>query len=221
MKIGIIGKGTVGKAVYDGLEFLGHQMSFFDPAYEGSKLTDILATEVVFISVPTNQLPNGDCDISIVEKVLSELNDIKYLGLIAIKSTVVPGTCDLVSKKYPNLQICSVPEFLRAKAALTDFTENHDLLIIGSHREKDYDLIKKAISDEMKLLRVLGGHGVNVARVMHPGIIEIMYPPMSGTEFQCVVTEYSHVGYLDKYMQNYLAGTFICYLIVFSLNAHI
>ena len=32
MKIGIIGRGTVGKAVYEGLSHLGHKMSFFDPA---------------------------------------------------------------------------------------------------------------------------------------------------------------------------------------------
>lgn len=144
MKIGIIGRGTVGKAVYDGLEFLGHQMCFFDPAYPDSKLADVLDAEVVFVSVPTNQLPNGDCDTSIVEQVVSELNQSNYQGLVAIKSTVVPGTSDRLSIEFPNLRICSVPEFLRAKMALTDFTENHDLLIIGSTREEDYDIVKKA-----------------------------------------------------------------------------
>jgi len=144
MKIGIIGRGTVGQAVYDGLEFLGHAMSFFDPAYEGSQLDHVLDTEVVFVSVPTNQLPNGDCDTSIVEQVVAELNTANYQGLVAIKSTVVPGTCDRIGAAYPNLRICSVPEFLRAKMALTDFTENHDLLIIGSTREQDYDIVKRA-----------------------------------------------------------------------------
>jgi nucleotide sugar dehydrogenase len=143
MKIGIIGRGTVGKAVYDGLDFLGHTMSFFDPAYEGSKLADVLNTEVVFVSVPTNQLPNGDCDTSIVEQVVAELNTAQYQGLIAIKSTVVPGTSQRLSEQYPNLKICSVPEFLRAKTALADFVYNHDLLIIGSNREQDFDLIEK------------------------------------------------------------------------------
>jgi len=144
MKIGIIGRGTVGSAVYDGLDFLGHQMSFFDPAYKGSTLADVLEAEVVFVSVPTNQLPNGDCDTSIVENVIEELNVAKYKGLIAIKSTVVPGTSDRLSSAFPDLRICSVPEFLRAKMALTDFTENHDLLIIGSTREEDYEIVKKA-----------------------------------------------------------------------------
>ena len=68
MKIGIIGRGTVGKAVYEGLQYLGHDMCFFDPAYEGSTLQDVLDAECVFLSVPTNQAPTGDCDTSIVDR---------------------------------------------------------------------------------------------------------------------------------------------------------
>ena len=37
MKVGIIGKGTVGSAVYDGLEGQGHDMSFFDPKFEAGE----------------------------------------------------------------------------------------------------------------------------------------------------------------------------------------
>lgn len=143
MKIGIIGKGTVGKAVYEGLNHLGHQMSFFDPAYEGSTLQDVLDTDCVFISVPTNQTANGDCDTSIVENVISELSRSSYRGLVGIKSTCIPGTAERVSASYPYLRICSVPEFLRAKTALADFMYNHDLLVIGSNREEDFEMIKQ------------------------------------------------------------------------------
>lgn len=143
MKIGIIGKGTVGRAVYEGLEYLGHNMCFFDPAYEGSRLADVLDAECVFLSVPTNQAANGDCDTSIVEQVIAELNQHQYAGLVAIKSTVVPGTSKRLSAAYPSLKICSVPEFLRAKTALADFVYNHDLLIIGSEREQDFEIIEK------------------------------------------------------------------------------
>jgi UDPglucose 6-dehydrogenase len=143
MKIGIIGRGTVGKAVYEGLNHLGHNMCFFDPAYEGSTLQDVLDTDCVFISVPTNQAPNGDCDTSIVESVIAELAQAQYKGLIGIKSTVIPGTSERLSKEHPALRICSVPEFLRAKTALADFMYNHDLLVIGSNREEDFELIKK------------------------------------------------------------------------------
>ena len=115
MKIGIIGKGTVGKAVYEGLEYLGHNMCFYDPAYEGSQLADVLDAECVFLSVPTNQADNGDCDVSVVEHTIQQLSQHQYTGLVAVKSTVVPGTSKRLSDTYPNLKICSVPEFLRAK----------------------------------------------------------------------------------------------------------
>jgi UDPglucose 6-dehydrogenase len=119
-------------------------MSFFDLAYPESELADVLNTDVVFVSVPTNQLPNGDCDVSIVEQVIQQLDQADYAGLVAIKSTVIPGTTDSLSADFPKLRICNVPEFLRAKTALADFIHNHDLLIIGSSREADYEIIKKA-----------------------------------------------------------------------------
>lgn len=143
MKIGLLGRGTVGKAVYEGLEYLGHEMSFYDPAYPDSRIEDVLDTECVFVCVPTNQATNGDCDTSIVEKVVWELAHKEYRGLVAIKSTVVPGTSKMLSTIHPALKICSVPEFLRAKTALADFVYNHDLLIIGSDRAEDFDLVKK------------------------------------------------------------------------------
>jgi len=143
MNIGIIGKGVVGTAVYEGLKHLGHSMSFFDPKYDDSKIEDVLDAECIFVSVPTNQKDNGDCDVSIVQSVVKELNDEDYSGLIAIKSTVVPGTVEKLSALYPLLKICSVPEFLRAKTALADFMYNHDLLVIGSTRKEDFDLITK------------------------------------------------------------------------------
>jgi UDPglucose 6-dehydrogenase len=144
MKIGLLGRGTVGKAVYEGLEYLGHSMSFYDPAYPQSKLEDILNTEVIFICVPTNQLPNGDCDTSIVEASIRDLDLAGYPGLICVKSTVVPGTTERMKKCFPQMRIAAVPEFLRAKTALADFIHNHDLLVVGTDSLEDFDLVKRA-----------------------------------------------------------------------------
>jgi UDPglucose 6-dehydrogenase len=143
MKVGVIGKGTVGSAVYDGLEGQGHDMSFYDPKIEGSKLEDILDTECVFLSVPTDSTVEGDCDTSIVEKVCKELSEAHYQGLVGIKSTVVPGTTDRMQSTYPMLRMCNVPEFLRAKTALADFIYNHDVLVIGVYNDLDFELVKK------------------------------------------------------------------------------
>ena len=155
MKIGIIGKGTVGKAVYEGLEYLGHEMSFFDPAYEGSVLDHVLDTDCVFISVPTNQAANGDCDVSIIDRTIEDLAKADYKGLISIKSTVIPGTTDRLQKLYPQLRLSMVPEFLRAKSALADFVYNHDLLVVGCTNKADADLI----------VEIHGSFPENIARV--------------------------------------------------------
>lgn len=155
MKIGLLGRGTVGKAVYEGLEYLGHEMSFFDPAYEGSCIDNVLNTECVFICVPTDQSSNGDCDTSIVDRVVKELDDHGYTGLVSIKSTVIPGTTDRLQQQYPQLRISMVPEFLRAKSALADFVYNHDLLVVGTYAREDADM----------LIEIHGSFPENVARV--------------------------------------------------------
>jgi UDPglucose 6-dehydrogenase len=155
MKIGLLGRGTVGKAVYEGLEYLGHEMSFFDPAYEGSRITNVLDTECVFICVPTDQAANGDCDTSIVDRVVKELDDHGYTGLVSIKSTVIPGTTDRLQKQHPGLRMSMVPEFLRAKSALADFVYNHDLLVVGTYTREDADL----------LIEIHGSFPENIARV--------------------------------------------------------
>ena len=142
MKVGIIGRGTVGDAVYKGLEQQGHDVSFFDPKVEGSTLADVLDTECVFLSVPTDSTPEGDCDTSIVERVVKELSDAGYKGLVAIKSTVVPGTTDRIQAEYPHLRMACVPEFLRAKLALADFVYNHDVLVIGVNTDEDFKLVQ-------------------------------------------------------------------------------
>jgi UDPglucose 6-dehydrogenase len=144
MRIGIIGKGTVGGAVYDGLRQLGHNMSFYDPIFPDSSMENVLNTDLVFLCVPTDSTSTGDCDISIVEQVCGQLADSNYRGLVCIKSTVIPGTTDRMIRQYGDLSICCVPEFLRARTALKDFTDNHDVLVIGAYQPEHFDLVKRS-----------------------------------------------------------------------------
>lgn len=143
MNIGVIGKGTVGSAVYEGLKHIGHNVSFYDPKYPESSLEDVLDTACLFVAVPTDQAPNGDCDTSIVESVIDVLNQNSYAGLIALKSTIVPGTTEKLISQYPDLRICNVLEFLRAKTALADFVYNQDIMMVGSNKEEDFELMKE------------------------------------------------------------------------------
>ena len=62
------------------------------------------------------------------------------------------------------------------------------------------------LTDELKTLRALASSGVNVARIMHSGVIDLVYPPVNGAEYRCIVSEASELGYLDQYISNYLTG---------------
>lgn len=137
MKIGIIGMGVVGSATHDGLAQLGHDMYYYDIAHAHSKFTDIVDTHCVFICVPTPTV-DGVCDVSQVEDTVKKLVENRYHGIIAIKSTVIPGTTDKLLSQYGKTQICFVPEFLRAKSALSDFVDNHDVLIVGTYSHTVY-----------------------------------------------------------------------------------
>ena len=140
MRIGIVGIGVVGGAIRYGLEKLGHSVAFHDTSYE-TEITDIIDTDICFICVPTPVNDDGSCDTSIVESVVCELIDYEYKGTIAIKSTVGPGTTLHLKEKYKIDKICFVPEFLRERCAVTDFTENHEICIIGTSDKDIYNNI--------------------------------------------------------------------------------
>jgi UDPglucose 6-dehydrogenase len=132
MKLGIIGLGAVGTANKEGFEYLGHTIVAHDIKLK-TKIHDVLDTEISFLCVPTPQSTDGSCDTSIIESVINELGQLNYKGIIAIRSTVVPGFTQRMIETYKNLTICFVPEFLRERCAADDFINNHKLLAIGTH----------------------------------------------------------------------------------------
>lgn len=148
MKVGIIGIGFVGKAVRHGLTRIGHDVIPYDIKMPETSLHDVLSADVVFVCVPTPSAEDGTCNVSIVEKVVGELADAHYRGLVTIKSTVEPGTTDRLSKKYPQLRLSFCPEFLRERAMYVDFVENHDVCIIGAYTDEDAELLR-AVHDPL------------------------------------------------------------------------
>lgn len=154
MNIGVIGsEGVVGSAVSDGLERIGHNIFRHDIKLS-TTIYDLMEfqPEICFICVPTPQLDDGSCDVSIVEEVVKSLAERQYNGIIAIKSTVEPGTTVRLHDRYrwhydehiyyyKRLKIAFVPEFLRERSAFHDFTEGHDLCIIGTLYEPQADYI--------------------------------------------------------------------------------
>ncbi len=131
MKIGIIGLGAVGSANKQGFEHLGHEVLVHDVKLD-TTIRDVLSTEINFICVPTPSADDGQCDTAILESVIQELDDNNYNGIIAIRSTAVPGFTQSMIEKHKTLAICFVPEFLRERCAADDFINNHKLLAVGT-----------------------------------------------------------------------------------------
>ena len=143
MNIGIVGLGVVGQAIEHGFKKLGHNVYVHDIKFK-TQISDLLKCEIVYVCVPTPQSDSGECDISIVKSVISELSTLKYQDYVCIKSTVEPGTTKRLIKQFNNLSISFVPEFLRERCAEVDFVENHDVCIIGTHDDKAYEAIKRS-----------------------------------------------------------------------------
>src|SRR3989440_9369683 len=108
------------------------------------------ASQVIFIAVPTPQRPNGDADLSYIEKVAREIADVLHsYRVIVDKSTVPVKTGEKVAesiKRYnrhnAEFDVVSNPEFLREGCAVRDLMQP-DRIVIGAQSERAIDLMKK------------------------------------------------------------------------------
>jgi len=142
MKIGLIGLGVVGKACKEGFEHCGYNVVAHDIALD-TKIEDVLETEITYLCVPTPTNDKGECDTSIIESVIHELRQLEYKGVIAIKSTVEPGTTARLIKQYDD-KIVFVPEFLKERSAEYDFIFDHRLLLVGTENVNYYYLVQRS-----------------------------------------------------------------------------
>lgn len=146
MEIGIIGLGAVGSAIKQGFEYIGHTTRGHDIRHQ-TKIEDVLSSEIVYICVGTPPDKNEHCDISAVINVVDNLNKLEYKGIVAVKSTVKPGTTNELVKNYPNLTLAFVPEFLRERCAYEDFVYNNNILVIGTDDDGVYNKIVESHGD--------------------------------------------------------------------------
>ncbi|MGA3201138.1 MAG: nucleotide sugar dehydrogenase [Bryobacteraceae bacterium] len=102
-----------------------------------TSMASINAT-VVFICVGTPSDSNGDLDLSHLRRAIEELSASLASDsppvIVAVRSTVFPGTCEEVVipmfQNLPQVKILSHPEFLREGSAISDFLEP-PLLVFG------------------------------------------------------------------------------------------
>ncbi len=151
MKIGIVGKGFVGSAVKFGFSpntGVDYEVKIYDkdPLKSTHTLKDtVCESDIIFISVPTPANHEGKISLKVLDDCLKEINDClskeSEKNIFLIRSTVIPGTCDSFSKKYPRLRIVFNPEFLTERSANFDFI-NQSRIILGGKAE-DTDKVSK------------------------------------------------------------------------------
>ena len=130
MNIGLVGKGVVGTALYDSFTKKGINVLVYDKYKNIGQLSDLLKSEIIFFCLPTPYDETlYEYDKSGIDETCKYLSEKRYEGLVVIKSTVEPETCEFLSRLY-NLNICHNPEFLTAKTAYDDF-ENQMHVVIG------------------------------------------------------------------------------------------
>lgn len=140
-KVGIIGYGWVGKAMAQ----LFPDAIIYDPfvkeypkgvsVYIDKEL--INECDIAFICVPTPCPSEGELDMSIVEDAVSWCE----CPLLIVRSTVNPGTCDRLAKKY-NKRIVMQPEYLGETPAHPMLDPKiRQFLIIGGEPEDRRKLI--------------------------------------------------------------------------------
>ncbi len=146
MKLGVVGFGNVGKAVYNGL-IQYHDVWVNDtqplPNIKNYPIWVLAqACDAIFICVPTPKTPEGSADLKNVHQVVANLNADNCKGLIIIKSTVPPGTTDHLRDTYKNLRFACNPDFLRENHANEDFIAPNRI-IYGAYDVSDFVTVEK------------------------------------------------------------------------------
>src|SRR5436189_5782648 len=118
--------------------------------FTGSIQEGVDNSQIIFIAVPTPQQPDGDVDLSFLEKVAREIAGVlRDYRVIVDKSTVPVKTGEKVRdtiKRYnqhgAEFDVVSNPEFLREGCAVADLMQP-DRVVIGAQSEHAVDLMKK------------------------------------------------------------------------------
>jgi UDPglucose 6-dehydrogenase len=144
-KIGIIGVGMVGGALKRYFEKRGFKLFLFDKGKSLGSVDEVNKADVIFICVPTPFNKKTGFDLSFVREAVS---CIKGEKIIVIKSTVLPGTTEMLQKENPQHTFLFNPEFLSEATADYDM-ENPDRQLVGYTFKKE----SKEIANE--ILKIL------------------------------------------------------------------
>ena len=137
--MGIVGQGFVGTAIKEGIGTYYNILTYdLDNSKCNSNLDEVVEKcDIIFQCLPTPMKTNGRCDLSIVKKSLYNIDRISSYKnkkpIVVIKSTVPPGTTELLNEENENLFVIFSPEFLTEANHIEDF-KNQTRIILGGPR---------------------------------------------------------------------------------------
>lgn len=116
--VGIIGNGFVGESQAFAFSPTNEIRIYdVDPLKSTHTKEETHQSDFIFVCVPTPMDMGGKQDLSYIERVFEEA---KEGPIYIIKSTVLPGTTEMVQRQYPHLNIIFSPEFLTERTAKLD-----------------------------------------------------------------------------------------------------
>lgn len=116
--VGIIGNGFVGESQAFAFSPTNEIRIYdVDPLKSTHTKEETHQSDFIFVCVPTPMNVNGEQDLSYIEKVFKNA---KEGPIYIIKSTVLPGTTNMLQSEYPHLNIIFSPEFLTERTAKLD-----------------------------------------------------------------------------------------------------
>ena len=128
-KVGVIGNGFVGEAISFAFSPVADLYVYdTDPLKSLDDLESVHSCDFVFICVPTPMFQDGSQDLSYVEDVFEKATS---KPVYILKSTVLPGTTEGLSKKYSNFKIIFSPEFLTERTAKLDMLTQSRIILGG------------------------------------------------------------------------------------------
>lgn len=141
MKVGVVGKGYVGKATISRLG--GQEIYILDPPKNYND--DLSDCELIFICINDTEFKMPS-----LNKLVKSLCLINQTCTFIIRTTIPAGTTDSLIKKY-NREFVFMPEFLREWNAEYDAL-HPDKTIFGTHKIEIFETLKKVFNTPNALL---------------------------------------------------------------------
>lgn len=178
MKIGIIGKGIVGGALYD---WLTQKRKLECSVRDGPKEIhdDLYDTDCVFICLPAPTLESRRRDLTAIKEALFYLR--KYNNPIFIRSTVNPGDCDRLAHDF-DLKVFSVPEFLTMEKANYDLNTHE--IVAGVKGNDDAKNLLIRIFKNRNII-ILTNTEAEIAKMAHNGFCAMKVNYFNGIALLC------------------------------------